>query len=109
MSKLERLLNDAQIRSEKRRMSMNGINVEMPGLANPCTDLLEKLLVEAKAGRITSLGAVFTNSAGATSGAYAGGQRGDLYVGSAILQRQLLDDMTRPQQRSSIVRATVGG
>jgi len=76
--------------------------------ANPCIQLLENMLVEAKRGNMTSVAVVAITPQGAVATAYAGGQRAELYVGIAILQDSMLNEIKGPQKRPTIIPARMG-
>lgn len=78
-------------------------------VANPLVMLLEQLLAQARAGGISSIAVIHISPQGAITTLYSSGQRGDLYVGSAILQQRLLSDIQAPQQGPKLVRATAFG
>lgn len=85
---------------------MNGSNALPPlMMSNPVVDLLTQLLSEAKAGKISSIGIVAVTPQGGCARAYAGGQRGDVYIGISLLKKQILADIEAPQGRPSILRA----
>lgn len=86
---------------------MNGSTISIPQLAaaNPCVQLLENMLSEAKAGKLTSIAVVAVTQQSAMVNAYAGGQRGDLLVGTLLLQDRIKDDIKSPQARSPLVLA----
>ena len=95
---------------------MNGLNggvdpaIQNIIVTNPIVELLEKMLAEAKAGRVTSVIIAGVTPTGGVLSAYAGGQRGDMYIGMAILQRKLLQDIEGPQPKQSpILRAAAIG
>ena len=85
---------------------MNGASVMPPvAIGNPVVDLLSALLNDAKAGKIGSVGLVVVPPQGGCAPFWAGGQRGDLFVGAALLSKKILDDIATPQQKSSLVLA----
>ena len=93
---------------------MNELNGETSPIqqiivTNPVVELLSNILNEAKAGKISSIAIVGITPQSAVAVAYAGGQRGDLYVGFGMIQRRLLEDIEAPAPRSSIIRAAAVG
>ena len=91
---------------------MNGQNTIPPiplAIANPCVGLLENMLAEAKAGRLTSIAVIGITPQAQVATAYAGGQRGDLYVGAGLLQEGLLSSIKGPPQKPSIIHAKALG
>lgn len=78
-------------------------------VANPLVMLLEQLTAQAKAGGISSIAVIHIGPRGELTTLYGGAQRGDLYVGSALLQKRLLGDIEAPQQGPKLVRATAFG
>ena len=73
-------------------------------LNNPIIDMLERCLADAKAGRVSSIAVIAVTPSSQTATPFVGGQTGDLYVGCGVLQRVLLDFMTRPQNQGRILR-----
>ena len=90
---------------------MNGSTFPIPQLqvANPCVQLLENMLADAKIGKLTSVAVVAITPQSGIVNAYAGGQRGDLLVGTLLLQDRIKDDIKGPQTRSPLVRAGLIG
>jgi hypothetical protein len=90
---------------------MNGEGSPIPQImmSNPVVEVLTNMLNEAKAGRISSIAVVGITPQSAVAVAYAGGQRGDLYVGFGMIQRRLLQDIEAPAPRSPIIRAAAVG
>ena len=86
-------------------MSMNGEAATIPqiGLVNPVVDLLEKALIEAKAGRLNTLGLILVSPQGGVGLSHVGGRVGDLYVGIGMLQRAV-EKVIDNQGRSPILR-----
>ena len=89
---------------------MSGQTTPIHGLdmavnANPCVTALKNILVEAEAGRVTSVAIIAITPQSQVATLYAGGQRGDLFVGTAMLQKGLLEEMQAPQKRPSIIPA----
>ena len=76
---------------------------------NPCIQLLENMLAEAKAGKLSSIAVIGITPQSAVATAYAGGQRGDMFVGTAILADALLAEIKGPQKRPTIIPARMGG
>ena len=90
---------------------MNGNTVQIPQIAlvNPCVQLLENMLADARANKLTSVAVVAITPQSGMVNAYAGGQRGDLLVGTLLLQDRIKDDIKGPQTRSPLVRAGLIG
>ena len=93
-------------------MTMNGhaapIMPEIIG-TNPCIQLLENMLAEVKAGNLSSVAVIAITPQSAVATAYAGGQRGDMFVGTAILADALLSEIKGPQKRPTILPARMSG
>lgn len=91
-------------------MAMNGAT---PGeqldmhVANPIVKMLEEALVEARAGRISSLGLILATPIGGMATPWAGPQTSDIYLGCGLMQARIMMAITQPA-RSSIVRAPAG-
>ena len=60
---------------------------------NPIVELAKKILADAEAGAIGSLGVIAVDSRGMMSTSTIGPRLGDLYVGAAILQANALKVM----------------
>lgn len=90
---------------------MNGEHVIQPlaAMVNPCVGLLENMLADAKAGRVTSVAVISILSGGQVASGYAGAQRGDLFLGAALLQDSLLTSIKGPPTRPAIIPARMGG
>ena len=90
-------------------MTMNGES-PIPQLAqvNPIALFLEGLLMEARAGRISSVACVFCPPTGGYATNYVGGQKGDMIIGALSLEKKLLTDIETPQQAPAIIRARMG-
>ena len=89
---------------------MNGQPAIPPlAMASPCVQLLENMMAEAKAGRITSIAVIAITQTAQVASGFAGGQRGELYVGAGILQRRLLAEIEGPPVKSSIIPARMSG
>ena len=89
---------------------MNGSVSPIPQIAlvNPVVQLLESFLVEAKAGRITSLALVAAPPGGGYGVNYVGMQRGDLFLGAHSLAKRIMNELEAPQ-KSPIIRAMMNG
>ena len=89
---------------------MNGKLAQIGDLVvNPCVGLLRDMLAQAEAGALTSCAVIGITAQGQVATAYAGGQRGDLFVGTAFIFKRLLSEMEGPPApRSSIIPARVG-
>lgn len=86
---------------------MNG-NVAPLGalMVNPCVQLLRDMLAQAESGALTTCAVIGITSTGQVATAYAGAQRGDLFVGAALVSKRLLSEMEGPPvPRSSIIPA----
>ena len=102
-------MND-DIKNELRNgTSVNGA-IEAPKIVihNPVVDLLEKLLTDARNGQLSSLGVIGITPQSATITAWAGGQRGDMFVGCAILSDGLLASITQPQKNQGRILRPMG-
>lgn len=84
---------------------------QIPGLtmANPCIELLKAMLADAEAGRISTIAVIAVSPQTHVAISYAGGQRGDLYVGTGLMQKRLLAEMEAPPPKSTIIPVRVGG
>ena len=89
---------------------MNG-NVAPLGalMVNPCVQLLRDMLAQAESGTLTTCAVIAITSTGQVATAYAGAQRGDLFVGTALVSKRLLSEMEAPAPKSSIIPARMGG
>ena len=76
--------------------------------ANPLVKMLEDMMVEVKAGRVTSLAIVGVTPVGGVATPWAGDRLSDMHTGLCMMQRQILDFMANPQKRSSIIPARMG-
>ena len=90
---------------------MNGHVAPLGGLmVNPCVQLLRDMLAQAEAGALTTCAVIAITAQGQVATAYAGGQRGDLFVGTALVQKRLLGEMEAPSApKSSIIPVRMGG
>jgi hypothetical protein len=88
---------------------MNGSISPIPQLAmmNPVVQMLEGVLADAKAGRLSSVALVVCMPNGGFGLNYVGGQKGDLFIGASSLAKRLLQDIENPPKVSPIVRATM--
>lgn len=77
-------------------------------MANPLVDMVRNILKEVEAGRITSLAFIGVNPAGGVARPAMGLQLSELYIGAALLQDDIRDQLKRPQQHSRIVAAPAG-
>lgn len=90
---------------------MDSVNGSPDGVAaNPMAaqivDALSRLMSDVKAGRTTSVAFVAVGPQGQIQAACAGFQRGELYLGGGMIQRQLMEEFVQPQaQRPSILPA----
>lgn len=75
---------------------------------NPVVELLARMIAEAKAGNLTSIAIIGITPGEAVMSAYAGGQKGGMYVGTGIVQRKLLAEIegVPAPARPPLVRAT---
>jgi hypothetical protein len=88
-------------------MSMvNGIDAPPIGI-NPLVKMLEDVLVQARAGQISSLAMVILTPGGGLATPWAGPQTSDLYMGAGIMQKRIVDTLTQAP-RSPIVRVPAG-
>ena len=86
---------------------MNGKLAQIGDLVvNPCVVVLRDMLAQAEAGALTTCAVIGITAQGQVATAYAGGQRGDLFVGTALISKRLLGEMEAPPApRSSIIPA----
>ena len=86
---------------------MNGKLAQIGDLVvNPCVVLLRDMLAQAEAGALTTCAVIGITAQGQVATAYAGGQRGDLFVGTALISKRLLGEMEAPSApRSTIIPA----
>lgn len=92
-------------------MNVNGMT--LPGLGNPpvvtaAVDILEKVLAEAKAGRVTSIAMVMIDQNGGFATPWAGPQIPQMYLGAGALQARILRSIENPA-KSTIIPARMGG
>ena len=85
----------------------NGAAVMGP-VGNPIVTMLEQLLVEARAGRVSTLGVVVVNPTGGVAAPFLGPQICELYTGTGMLQGRIMRQIEEPQKRSSIIPARMG-
>lgn len=71
-------------------MSSNGVPIIGGAPPNPLADYVCTLLKEVEAGRVTSLAIVAVAPTGGVATTLLGGQLGDMYVGAAILQHDVM-------------------
>lgn len=90
--------------------TMNGVSTPKVIIANPLTELLEKLLQEARTGALTSLAVAVSTPQRQIGTFCCGAQFADLYVGVGILDTLLMTQITQPQQQQNrIIRAGMAG
>lgn len=83
----------------------------LPGLGKPalnpasqsCVDLLNQLLSEALAGKITTIGVIACGDA-MFGTVMAGPDAARLHLGAGVLQQQVMQAATNPQNRSRIIQ-----
>lgn len=90
---------------------LNGM--PLPGFGNipvvsAAVDLLEKILVEARAGRVTTVGIVLVDPNGGIATPWAGPQIPQLHLGAGILQTRIIRAIESPP-KSTIITARMGG
>ena len=73
-----------------------------PGQAK-VVQLLERILADAKRGKFTTFAFVGLDAHSQITNGFAGPQIGDVYVGIALLQQQLLHQIRNPQPTGGIV------
>lgn len=73
-------------------------------LNNPCVDILEQMLRDARAGTLISIAVVGVNQQRGIAHAFAGQAIGDMYLGTSMLQDLLLQHLKTPQPPSRILR-----
>jgi hypothetical protein len=87
---------------------MNG-NGAMPQieLSNPIVEMIERLLADAKAGRISSIGIVAVTPQAQVAAFPVGMQIGDIYLGAGLLQKRILHQIDPPlgEKKPTIIRA----
>ena len=70
---------------------------------SPVVLFLDKLLTDARTGAFTSMATVAVGPHGQLMTGWAGGQRGEMYVGAAMVQQGLLKEITQPAPRGGII------
>jgi hypothetical protein len=93
-------------------MNGNGEGMQaLPGLAmgNPIVDLLNGVLQDAKAGRISSIAIVAVTPQHGVATPYVGGQLGDMFIGASLLKAELFDKIRTPPKSSPIIRGVLAG
>ena len=96
-------------------MSNGAVNgMTLPGLGNVKTvsaavEILEKVLVEAKEGRCTSVGIVMIDPNGGVATPWAGQQIPQLHLGASMMQARIIRMIEAPQKQPTIIPARMGG
>lgn len=80
-------------------------NVEVVSVA---VEILEKVLVEAKAGRVTSIAMVMVDPNGGIATPWAGPQITQMYLGAGMMQTRIIRGIESPP-KSAIIPARMGG
>lgn len=99
---------------EGKIMSNNVLNgMTLPGLGNvpvvsAAVDLLEKVLAEAKAGKVTSIGLVMVDPNGGIATPWAGPQIPQLHLGAGMMATRIIRAIESPP-KSTIIPARMGG
>ena len=70
---------------------------------NPVVKLLEDVLAQARTGLVTTVAVIAVDPKHAIMTAYAGGQTGDIYVGTGLLQNRALHDIANPPRPQSAI------
>jgi hypothetical protein len=79
-------------------------------ITNPVVDILERVLADAKAGKISSIAFVGILVGGGAAPGYAGVQLSDLYLAvDAVLKPGIAGALLQPQSGPRIIRATPRG
>lgn len=88
-------------------MSQNG-EPELIGQQqqNPVLKLLERVMVDAKAGKFAGIAFVAVSTNGQLINGCAGPSLSDLFVATSILQDTLKVQIANPQPRGGLVKAT---
>lgn len=93
----------------------NGIlnGLPLPGMGNvpvvsAAVEILEKVLAEAKAGRVLSVGLIMVDPNGGIATPWAGPQIPQLYLGAGMLQTRIVRGIEAPP-KSAIIPARMGG
>lgn len=83
---------------------INGVlsGLEATRIQGPVEQLLLDMLKQA--GQTTSIAIVAIGQQGQITTAFAGGQRGDMYVGAGMLSQRLLADIMAPPKPGQILR-----
>lgn len=90
---------------------LNGL--PLPGMGNvqvvsAAVEILEKILAEAKAGRVTSVGIVMVDPNGGVATPWAGPQIPQIYLGAGMMQTRIVRGIESPP-KSAIIPARMGG
>ena len=76
-----------------------------PPQANPqLVAFLDKILAEAKAGRISSIACLIVSPLGNINVPAYGMQSSELYIGADLFKTALLNAMSRPASPGSVIR-----
>jgi hypothetical protein len=90
---------------------LNGL--PLPGLGNVpvvsvAVDILEKVLAEARAGRVTSVAMVIVDPNGGVATPWGGPQLAQMYLGAGMMQSRIIRGIEAPP-KSAIIPARMGG
>ena len=72
-------------------------------------EILEKVLAEAKAGRVTSVGILMIDPNGGVATPWAGQQIPQLHLGASMMQARIIRMIEAPQKQPTIIPARMGG
>lgn len=90
---------------------LNGM--PLPGLGDvqvvsAAVEILEKVLVEAKAGRITSVGIIMVDPNGGVATPWAGPQIPNLHLGAAMMESRIIRSIESPPKSAIIPARQMG-
>lgn len=86
---------------------MNGAGVAALGkipVVSPAVEVLERVLAEAKAGRVVSVAMVMVDPNGGVATPWAGPQIPQMYLGAGMLQSRIIRSIEAPA-KSAIIPA----
>ena len=72
---------------------------------NPLVKMLEEVLAEVKAGRMTSVAIIGITPAGGVATPMIGDRMADMYMGAAMVQRHIMEQILNPPRRPAIIPA----
>lgn len=86
----------------------NGAAIAVLGnipVVTAAVEILEKVLIEARAGRCTSVGIVMIDPNGGVATPWAGPQIPQIYLAAGMMQARIIRSIEAPAQQSRIIPA----